>query len=106
MAERDFHLSRDDIARQIHHSVCELYPGRILDGNIIHKMLIEKGESGSALMFPAGEYAQVNGLEQKEFVRNLYHVLNLEMEKNLNDKFLFEILVDDNFIYFKLLDSE
>ncbi|SYZ73251.1 hypothetical protein TRIP_C21369 [Candidatus Zixiibacteriota bacterium] len=104
MSRENFKLSRDDIARQIHYAIRELHPDHQLDGNIVHKMIIESGDKGTALIFPAGNFAEINGFEPKKFVRDLYRTLNLEMEKNLHDKFLFEILVDDNFIHFKLMD--
>jgi hypothetical protein len=104
MPKDNFKLTRDDIARQIHFSIRELYPKQILDGNIIHKMIIESGAEGTGLIFPAGSFAEVNGFEPKKFISDLFRTLNLEMEKNLHDKFLFEILVDDDSIYFKLTD--
>jgi hypothetical protein len=103
MDEKIFRLSRDEIAREIHRAIKEIYPEQSLEGNIIHKMLIEMTPVGSGYIFPIKDYAGVNNLNPKEFLGKLFRELSVESEKNLHDKFLFEMSLDDNCIYFKTI---
>jgi hypothetical protein len=106
MKNHDFKLTRDDFARQLHESLRELYPDQVIQGDIIHKMIIESGTPGTDLMFPARDFADISNLDPKGLIMRLYNELKMEFEKNLHDKFLFEMTIDDNFIYFKTLEPE
>jgi hypothetical protein len=106
MANDKFVLSRDEIAREVHRALKELYPEQKLEGNIIHKMLIEIHPAGTGFMFPIRDYAFINNLDQKEFLLRLFRELSIESEKNLHDKFLFEMSLDDHCIYFKMINKE
>ncbi len=106
MSDSIFKLSRDEIARQLHAALRELLPEHKLDGNIVHKMLLEMHPSGTGYMFPVKDYASIHNLDPREFLAKLFHELSIESEKNLHDKFLFEMSLDDNFIYFKVITAD
>lgn len=106
MDDSVYKLSRDEIARQVHAGLKELYPEHKLDGNIIHKMLLDMFPSGTGYMFPVKDYASIHNLDPKEFLVKLFRELSIESEKNLHDKFLFEMSLDDNFIYFKVITAD
>jgi len=106
MENSAFKLSRDEIARQVHAALKELYPDHKLDGNIVHKMLLEMFPPGTAYMFPVKEYASIYDLDTKEFLVKLFREFSVESEKNLHDKFLFEMSLDDNSIYFKVITAD
>jgi hypothetical protein len=104
-AER-FQLSRDDLARQLHQVAREAYPDNCLDGKLIHAILIEQSPAGSGFAFPAREYALQNNISPEEFLPKLYHELSIEFEKNLHDKFFFEMHRDNDCIYFSLIETD
>ncbi len=101
-----FQLSRDDLARQLHQAAREAFPHFRLAGKLIHSMLIEQKPAGSSFVFPAREYALKNNISPEEFLPRLYHELSIEYEKNLHDKFFFEMHRDNNCIYFSLIDTD
>jgi hypothetical protein len=104
-AER-FQLSRDELARQLHQAAREAYPELRLEGKLIHILLIEQIPAGSSFVFPAREYALKNNIPPEEFLRKLYYELSIEYEKNLHDKYFFEMHRDDDCIYFSLIDTD
>jgi len=106
MNDAIFRLSRDEIAREVHAALKELYPEHKLDGNIVHKMLLEMFPPGTGFMFPVKDYASLHDLDPKDFLAKLFRELSIESEKNLHDKFLFEMSIDDNFIYFRVIAAD
>ncbi|MCX6827582.1 MAG: hypothetical protein NTV06_10030 [candidate division Zixibacteria bacterium] len=106
MKDFQFRLTRDDLARQLHLTLRELYPEKSINGNIIHKMLIESTPEKSGFAFPAADFAEINGINSQEFLEDLFRELSVESEKNLHDKFLFEISKDSHSIFFKMLKKD
>ena len=106
MKDKYFKLTREDLARQIHQGVREVYPDLAFEGNIVHKMLIVEEPVGSGFIFPAGDFAEACGLVRREFVGKLRMELGIEFEKNLHDKFLFDMKIEGESISFHPIKSE
>jgi hypothetical protein len=106
MKDHYFKLTREDLARQIHQGIREVYPDLIFEGNIVHEMLIVEEPAGSGFIFPAGDFAAACDLGRGDFVGKLRMELGIEFEKNLHDKFLFDMKMDGELIYFRPIKSE
>jgi hypothetical protein len=100
----EFKLTKDEIVREIMQIAREQYPDISLKADLIHKMTFESSP-GKQFMFPAGDYAALNNLDEKEFVDKLHDGLGIEFEKNLHDKFLFEMSREENMIYFNTIQN-
>lgn len=100
----EFKLTKDELVREILHIVCEQYPEKSLTADLIHKMIFES-TPGEKFMFPAGDYAVFNNLDKDEFADKLHDGLGIEFEKNLHDKFLFEMSREENIIYFSTIQN-
>ena len=101
MSFSGFRLDREEIARQIHLVIREIYPDQEVDGNLIHKMIQEAGTEGDKMIFPAGEFGEVTGMAGTDFARQVYLELGVEYEKNLHDKFYFTIRREEGNIIFE-----
>lgn len=99
-------LSRDEIARQIHLVLRELYPDKNLLANVIHKMIIETNPDGAGFRFPANEFAEYNDIDELNLAGRLHKELGVEFEKNLHDKFFFAMTEDAGSISFKMIDGD
>jgi hypothetical protein len=100
----EYKLTKEEISRQLHQMIQDLYPESSYDPNLIHKLLFES-RPGEVFMFPAGDFAEINNLDSTDFADKLHTELDIEFEKNLHDKFLFEMTRDDNTIFFKMVKS-
>jgi len=92
-------LIKEELTRQLHQTIQELYPEGNYDPNLIDKILFES-EPGKLFTFPAKEFAESGNLHADDFINKLYLELGIEFEKNLHDKFLFKMTRDENTIYF------
>ncbi len=97
-------MTKEEITRQLHQTIQDLYPESSYNPNLIHKLLFES-KPGEAFMFPAKDFAEFSYLDSTDFVDKLHTELGVEFEKNLHDKFLFEMTRDDNTIFFTALKS-
>ena len=97
-------LNRDEIAREIHMALRELYPNKDFSAEAIHRMLKETASDGMGFRFAANEYAQINGLGESGFVDKLYKELGIEFEKNWHDKSFFEMTRDKDSISLKVIE--
>ncbi len=96
---KEFKLIKEELTRQLHQTIQELYPESQYDPNLINKLLLES-EPGRQFIFPANEFAESGNLDAVNFINSLFLELGIEFEKNLHDKFLFEMTRDDNTIFF------
>jgi len=103
MGDIKFKLERDDLSRQIHLVLRELYPESDLPPKLVHDMVIETAPDGAGFNFDAGRFAGETGLEKEELTAGLYRELGVEYEKNWHDKAYFEILINDESIEFRIL---
>jgi len=67
--------------------------------------MLSESKPGEMFVFPAKEFAESVNLVNSDFVDKLYLELGIEFEKNLHDKFLFEMTKDDNNIIFTSIES-
>lgn len=100
-----FRLEKEEIARQIHYAVREIYPERQFDADLIYEMLVEEKAVTQTIVFLAERFAEVNGLDKIEFSVSLYCELDVEFEKNLHDKFLFTMKREEGNIVFQTTDK-
>ena len=100
----EYKLIKEEITRQLHQTIQDLYPESNYDPNLIHKMLFES-TPGEVFMFPARDFAEFSSIDTTDFVNKLHTELSVEFEKNLHDKFLFEMTRNDDTIFFKLVKS-
>ena len=101
---KEYKLTKEEVTRQLHQSIQDLYPESNYDPNLVHKLLFETKPSESFL-FPAKDFAEFSNLDPADFINRLHSELSVEFEKNLHDKFLFEMTRDDNTIFFTALKS-
>ena len=99
-------LSRDNLARQIHLVLQGMYPDKNLQANVIHKMIIETQPDGAGFKFPANEFAEYNDIDERDLAGKLYKELGVEFEKNLHNKFFFEISENAGSISFKMIGDD
>jgi ribosome assembly protein YihI (activator of Der GTPase) len=100
-----FKLTKEELTRQLHQTIQELCPEIENDPNLIDKLLTEL-EQGRQFVFPAEAFADEGGINPDDFIDRLYLELGIEFEKNLHDKFLFEMTRDNNSIIFTAIESE
>ncbi len=96
-----FRLEKEEIARQIHYVIREIYPERQFDADLIYEMLVEGKAATQKIIFLAERFAEVNGLDKIEFSDSLYRELGVEFEKNLHDKFFFTMSREEGNIVFQ-----
>lgn len=94
-------LSRDEIARQIHFTLRQLYPEKEFDSSLIHRMIVMTDLNATRFVFPADHFASVSSLQTDTFVDDLYRELGIEFEKNWHDKSFFTMTKRDNTIIFE-----
>jgi len=102
---KDYKLTKEEISRQLHQTIQDLYPESSYNPNLIHKLLFES-TPGEAFMFPARDFAEYSNINTTDFIDKLHTELSVEFEKNLHDKFLFEMTRDDNAIFFKSIKNK
>jgi hypothetical protein len=99
-------LNRDEIARQIHLLLGEIYPEGRFDADIIVKMITYPAHGENEMAFQAAAYARMTGLDESELLERLFRELEIQTEKNLHDKYLFEMSRDKDSIFFKSRSGE
>ena len=100
-----FELTREELTRQLYQTIQELYPDRLHDPNRIDNLLSEPDQA-RMFVFRAKEFAESAGFAAEDFMQKLYLELGIEFEKNLHDKFLFEMTRNDNNIIFTPIESD
>jgi len=98
----DFKLSREELAGEICRAINESCPDFSLSNELIFEAINELTES-EQFIFPAKEFAISNNLNGEQFLNKLFLTLGIEFEKNLHDKFLFEMSRDNDNIIFKTI---
>ena len=106
MADIKFILEKDDLARQIHFILRELYPGVRIDSGLVHELVVETAPGGAAFRFNTAAFAEKAGLDKKQLMAGLYRELGVEFEKNWHDKSYFEIKQMGDSIEFGLLNRK
>ena len=97
---KNFKLNREEISREIHHLLKESFPDRNIDGRAVTEFIAEFSETGRGLVFDIGGYCAIAGLETNKAVELLMYDLEIELEKNLHDKMLFDIRLNGDKIEF------
>ncbi len=98
----EFKLSKEELAGEIYRAINEIYPELIFSNELIYNA-INDSIKGSWFKFSAVKFANDNNLDSQEFIDRLYKCLGIEFEKNLHDKFLFEMSRDNDNILFKMI---
>lgn len=101
-----FRLEKEEIARQIHYVLREIYPERQFDAGRIYDMLSEEASPIQKIVFPAEKFAEVNGMDGAEFTASLFRELGVEFEKNLHDKFFFTMRREQGKIIFQTMEQQ
>lgn len=104
MAKIKFKLEKDEVARQIHFILRELYPDLSIDPQLVHELVVETVPEGAGFRFETARFAERTGLEKKHLAAGLYRELGVEFEKNWHDKSYFEIKMVGESIDFQLLN--
>jgi hypothetical protein len=106
MMRSEYVLNRDEFARQIHLLLGEIYPEGRFDADLIVKMITYPVHGENEMAFQAAAYARMSGFDESELPERLFRELEIQIEKNLHDKYLFEISRDKNSIFFKARSGE
>ena len=106
MADIKFKLEKDEISRQIHYILRELYPDLKTTSDIVCNLVIETAPGGAGFKFEAASFAEKAGLDGNQLISGLYKELGVEYEKNWHDKSFFEIKVIGGTIDFHILNRE
>ncbi|MEP0827055.1 MAG: hypothetical protein HRF51_00900 [bacterium] len=101
-----FRLEKEEIARQIHYVLREIYPERQFDANRIYDMVVEEASPNRKLVFPADKFAEVSGMDGTEFTASLFRELGVEFEKNLHDKFFFTMRREQGKLIFQTMEQQ
>ncbi len=97
----EFKLIKEEIVRQVHHTIKDLCPECEIDGAAVDDFMIDKNGDDSTLVFEAARFADRFNLDSSRLIDDLYRELGIEYEKNLHDRFLFSLLRNDKAIYFE-----
>lgn len=100
-----YKMTRDELTRQIHQTLREIYPHSDFSAGQIFKMIDESSEKNNVLIFKAAEFAEINEIDKTEFMTGLYIELGVEFEKNLHDKFYFTMTKDETTLTFKMIEN-
>ncbi len=103
MSDRDYILTIDDLALQIHRVLKDLYPSFIISGDDIRKFIKEKN---SDLLFFAQKFAVEFKLDSDRLTEKIYLELMVEYEKNWHDRVFFRILRDNENIFFNKIKQD
>jgi len=104
MADIKFKLEKDDLSRQIHYVLKELYPEANIAPETVHNLVIETAPDGAGFKFDAASMADMAGLDKEELTSGLYRGLGIEYEKNWHDKSYFDIKTVGGAIEFHVLN--
>ena len=103
MSDRDYILTIDELALQIHRILKDLYPLLIISGDDIRKFIKEKN---SDFLFFAQEFAVEFKLDSDRLTEKIYLELMVEYEKNWHDRVFFKILRDNENIFFNMVKQD
>ncbi|MEW5922592.1 MAG: hypothetical protein AB1746_01250 [Candidatus Zixiibacteriota bacterium] len=106
MADIKFILEKDELARQIHFILRELYPDINIDPKLVHGLVVETAPGGAGFRFDSALFAEKANLDKKQLTAGLYRELGVEFEKNWHDKSYFEIKQVGDSIEFRLLNRK
>jgi len=102
MDRRDYILTIDELALQIHRILKDICQSLIISGDDIRRFLKEKN---SDFQFLARGFAVEYELDADMIVENIYLELMVEYEKNWHDRVFFRILRDDEKISFSRIEK-
>jgi len=103
---KEYELTKDELTRQIHLTLRDIYPREDITADTIFEFISETAGQSKELVFRAADFAQMYEIDKKEFLSRLYIELGIEFEKNLHDKFYFIMTKDDAVLTFKMIESE
>ena len=106
MADIKFKLEKDELSRQIHYVLKELYPETNIAPETVHDLLIATAPDGAGFKFEAATMADMAGLDRDELTSGLYHELGVEYEKNWHDKSYFDFKTVGGTIEFNVLNRK
>ncbi|HDL03732.1 MAG TPA: hypothetical protein ENH25_06335 [candidate division Zixibacteria bacterium] len=106
MADIKFKLEKDEISRQIHYILGELYPDLKISSDAIRDLVVETAPDGAGVKFDAAAFAEHAGIDKNELTADLFKELGVEYEKNWHDKLFFGIKMIGGIIDFNVLDRE
>ena len=100
-----YSIQREEVARQVHHVIREIYRNYEFDGDSIIRNIVSDNEDDRSFVFNARQFAEEYDIEPEGFIDNLCRELGIEYEKNLHDRFLFSMSHDESAIYFKQING-
>ncbi|UCD17745.1 MAG: hypothetical protein JSV44_02250 [Candidatus Zixiibacteriota bacterium] len=99
-----YKIRREEVARQIHRALREVYPDCKIGGSDVVRLVAETTPDGGKITFLAAQLAAELNLDPKALIADIFRELGVEYEKNLHDKFLFEMKCDNEKIHFESID--
>jgi hypothetical protein len=97
-----YKLTKEELTRQIHQTLRELYSDVIITSDDI-KDKIHVTKDG--ITFLCSDFASEMNFNSAELIQNLYIELGIEFEKNLHDKYYFMMTKDDESLHFRILEN-
>lgn len=98
MSEKEYTLTVDELALQIHRVLKDLYPSLEISGDDIWRFFVSKKRD---IKFFAENFAIEFKIDAIELIEKIYMELMVEFEKNWHDRVFFKILKDNEKISFE-----
>ena len=92
MVAREYILSEDEIALQIHRILSDLYVAVDFGDNDVRKFVVRSPALKAEISFRAADFAGMIGIDASELIDKLYMEIMVEYEKNWHDRTFFRIL--------------
>jgi hypothetical protein len=102
---KGYKLHREEVARQVHYVIREIYREFDFDGDSVLKHIVCEKNDENAFVFSARRFADEYGIEIIGFIESVNRELGIEYEKNLHDRFLFSMSHDESAIYFRQISG-
>ena len=95
----EYKLTINELTVQLHHILAELYPNVSYGAADIKNCIVE---SDKKLILSVEKLGLLTEVSVEDMTSRLYRELGIEYEKNLHDKFYFEMRRDGNRIIFDM----
>ena len=103
MSDKEYILTIDELALQIHRVLRDLYPSIEISGDKIRKFIILDNLN---FHFLAQMFASEYKFDSDQLIKEIYLELMVEYEKNWHDRVFFKILKDNEKISFEMIEME
>jgi len=103
MKEKEYILTVDELALQIHRVLKDLYPSHEISGDDVRRFFVSNKPD---IQFLAQKFASEFKIDGIELIEKIYMELMVEFEKNWHDRVFFKILRDNEKILFERITQD